>query len=349
MTIRFRRTLKIAPGLHINFNKNSTSLSLGPRGAHYTMSSNGRRTVSAGIPGTGLYAYQTVKPKNNVTRSRSTTSASANEEDGFTGPVPRPTLFARSYEKEFYAFLNDIYGAAIPLEHKVVVGKANALRDKYQELITPLNILTFLYTLNDEESSDKLLEMGKSIWDDKDRAFNDPMVLKYFKGIRPVTQLTDGVFAREILNQQQFGLIWVEVLQTFEKFTEALDVLHQLNPNQLVAVSMADIELSLKDYDAVFETTNEITNEDDATAILLVQRGIAFREQGHFEASLECFKEALAKRSRAQEMLNRAHIERAITYKKMAKPVQARKDLELVLAHEPSNEDVKKLLDELQD
>jgi G:T-mismatch repair DNA endonuclease (very short patch repair protein) len=50
MTVRFRRSMKIAPGIRINFNTHSTSLSLGPRGAHYTMNSNGRRTVSAGIP-----------------------------------------------------------------------------------------------------------------------------------------------------------------------------------------------------------------------------------------------------------------------------------------------------------
>lgn len=345
MTIRFRRTLKIAPGLHVNFNKNSTSLSLGPRGAHYTMSSNGRRTVSAGIPGTGLYAYQSVKPNNSATRS--TSSVAANAQESFTGPVPKPTLFARGYEKKFFLFLNDIYGQATAPEHKIVVGKANALRDQYPELIVPLNILTFLYTLNDEESSDKLFDMGKSLWDDKANAFSDPMVVKYFKGIRPVTQITAGVSAREVLNQQQFGLIWVEVLQSLEKYDDALAVLHELNPDQIVAVSMADIELSLKDYDAVFETTNEITNEDEVTAILLVQRGIAFREQGHFEASLECFRQALAKRSRDQQMLNRAHLERAITYKKMAKSAQARKDLELVLAHEPGNEDIKKLLAEL--
>lgn len=51
---RFRKSVKILPGVKLNFNKNSTSLTLGGRGAHYTVNSNGRKTLSAGIPGTGL-------------------------------------------------------------------------------------------------------------------------------------------------------------------------------------------------------------------------------------------------------------------------------------------------------
>ena len=347
MTVRFRRSMKIAPGVRINFNTHSTSLSLGPRGAHYTMSSTGRRTVSAGIPGTGLYAYETVNPKRPSTSARS--KASLKDLESFDGPTPKPALLASRYEKAFYSFLTETYGASTPVEPKTVVANAKALRDKYEELIYPLNLIAFLYILNDEDYEEKILTMGENLWQDRERAFTDPMVLKYFQGIRPVTRITDGISATEILNQQQFGLIWVEVLQAHEKFESALTVLHELTPDQVVAVSMADIELALKDYDAVFETTNEITNEDDATAILLVQRGIAFREKALFDAALECFKQALAKRSRSQAMLNRAHLERALTYKKMNKPTQARKDLELVLVNEPTNEDVIALIKTLTD
>ena len=345
MTVRFRRSMKIAPGIRINFNTHSTSLSLGPRGAHYTMNSNGRRTVSAGIPGTGLYAYETVRPKRPSTSTRS--KAGSQDLQTFDGPTPKPALFASRSERAFSTFLNDTYGANPPLDPKTIVANAKALRDKYEDLIYPLNLIAFLYILNDEDYDEKILTMGKNLWEDRERAFTDPMVLKYFQGIRLVTRITDGVSATEILNQQQFGLIWVEVLQAHEKLPEALAVLHELTPDQMVAVSMADIELQQKDYDAALETTNEITNDDDATAILLVQRGIAFREKDLFDASLECFKQALAKKTRSQSMLNRAHLERALTYKKMDKPAQARKDLELVLVNEPTNEDVKKLLDEL--
>ena len=50
---RFRRSVKLFPGVRWNFGKKSTSLSIGPRGAHYTVGTAGSRTT-VGIPGTGL-------------------------------------------------------------------------------------------------------------------------------------------------------------------------------------------------------------------------------------------------------------------------------------------------------
>jgi hypothetical protein len=52
--LRFRRSIKIAPGLRLNINKTSVGLSAGVRGARYSINSSGRRTRSVGIPGTGL-------------------------------------------------------------------------------------------------------------------------------------------------------------------------------------------------------------------------------------------------------------------------------------------------------
>ena len=52
---RFRRSIKIMPGVKVNFNKNSVGVTFGGKGAHYTINSSGRKTASVGIPGTGLY------------------------------------------------------------------------------------------------------------------------------------------------------------------------------------------------------------------------------------------------------------------------------------------------------
>lgn len=58
MGLRFRKSVKIAPGLKLNLNKNSVSLTAGTKGTHYTVNSKGKRTASVGIPGTGLYYTQ---------------------------------------------------------------------------------------------------------------------------------------------------------------------------------------------------------------------------------------------------------------------------------------------------
>ena len=54
MGFRFRKSIKIAPGIKLNFNKKSTGITIGGKGAHYTVNSKGKRTASVGIPGTGL-------------------------------------------------------------------------------------------------------------------------------------------------------------------------------------------------------------------------------------------------------------------------------------------------------
>src|SRR3954447_23548873 len=51
--LRFRRSINIAPGIRWNIGKNSTSLSVGPRGLKLTAGSRGVRTT-VGIPGTGI-------------------------------------------------------------------------------------------------------------------------------------------------------------------------------------------------------------------------------------------------------------------------------------------------------
>lgn len=61
MVLRFRRTMKIAPGVRLNLTKKGISARIGPRGAGITTGTSGT-TVSAGIPGTGLHASKKIKP-----------------------------------------------------------------------------------------------------------------------------------------------------------------------------------------------------------------------------------------------------------------------------------------------
>jgi hypothetical protein len=51
--LRFRRSIKIIPGVRLNLSKSGGSVSLGVRGAHYTIGAKGARTT-VGIPGSGL-------------------------------------------------------------------------------------------------------------------------------------------------------------------------------------------------------------------------------------------------------------------------------------------------------
>jgi hypothetical protein len=50
---RFRKSVRVLPGLRLNFSKSGTSVSLGRRGLHYTIGPTGSRTTVS-MPGTGL-------------------------------------------------------------------------------------------------------------------------------------------------------------------------------------------------------------------------------------------------------------------------------------------------------
>jgi len=52
MSITFRKSFRILPGVRLNINRRSVSVTLGGRGGpHHTISSTGRRTTSLDLPG----------------------------------------------------------------------------------------------------------------------------------------------------------------------------------------------------------------------------------------------------------------------------------------------------------
>lgn len=61
MGLRFRKSVKIAPGVRVNFGKKSASVSLGGKGGRVTYSTSGRKTTTVGIPGSGLSYSKTSK------------------------------------------------------------------------------------------------------------------------------------------------------------------------------------------------------------------------------------------------------------------------------------------------
>lgn len=57
---RFRRSVKLLPGIRLNFSRSGITTTLGPRGAHVTVGGK-RARVTTGIPGTGI-SYTTLLP-----------------------------------------------------------------------------------------------------------------------------------------------------------------------------------------------------------------------------------------------------------------------------------------------
>lgn len=60
MGLRYRKSIKVGKFFRINVSKSGIGYSIGVPGARYTVGANGRRTVTAGIPGTGISYSQSV-------------------------------------------------------------------------------------------------------------------------------------------------------------------------------------------------------------------------------------------------------------------------------------------------
>ena len=348
MSLRFRKSMKLLPGVRLNFSKETVGLSFGVPGARYTMNSKGRRTFSTGIPGTGLYNVDTL---NSGTRSSRSRNRSATEEAfeavESSGP-PAPGLFARKAERALNTFLLDIYNSDHPDDASSVIEKANALKAKYEDLKYPLDLISFLHGTTDEKWQDEATQWGASLWENRELAFSNKYVRKYFKGIKPGVTISTGITTQLHYNVQTLGFIWSEILQSQKKYEEAMAVLMLIPPDQMVAISLADIEISIGDFDGAIETTEDIEVFDDATAMMMVLRGVAFREKTMHEAAIECFKRALKQKMMPEALVHRALFERGVTYALMGKKAMGIKDLEKILVDNPDYPEVEKKLAELK-
>lgn len=84
MAWNYRKRVKIAPGIHLNFSKNGVSTSIGPKGAKVTFGRNGTY-MNTSIPGTGLYSRQKISGGIGTSSTTNRTNSSNNNGCLFTG------------------------------------------------------------------------------------------------------------------------------------------------------------------------------------------------------------------------------------------------------------------------
>ena len=69
MAIRFRKSMKIMPGVRVSLSKSGVSGSLGTNGARVSVNSKGQVRGTAGISGTGLSSTTMLNSKSKATKS----------------------------------------------------------------------------------------------------------------------------------------------------------------------------------------------------------------------------------------------------------------------------------------
>lgn len=317
------------PGVRMTFSPSGVSTSVGVRGARATLGSNGRVTRTLGIPGSGVSHTSTIRP---ASRKKS-----GNNVQTFA-PLPpvTPNLFAPSYEKDFF--------------------KAKRLDtvQEYQRLITLYPEArvsgSFMVALKFIENKEYPLALQalENIWTVRDSIQNDQLFNKYLalKGFE--VGIAEGVVVDLKLDRDVIGLIYAEILQSQNLLDRAIGVVEDLYPTQTTALSLADLYLFSKRWQEVIDVSNGVTNEDDATCLLLIYRGVAFREIGYLDAAKESLKEALKTKKRATVVRHRGHAERALVYMAEGKRAMALKEVEKIMAENPNDEGVKLILSTLK-
>ncbi len=109
----------------------------------------------------------------------------------------------------------------------------------------------------------------------------DTFLAKYVGAPGVTVPISTGVTASGKWDRQMIGLMLAEFEQAVGELAHAIDVVEQLNPTTIAAVSLAELYTETSRWTDVVDLTNSLSNEDEASTFLLIQRGTALRELGY--------------------------------------------------------------------
>lgn len=340
MGFRARKSIQIIPGVRMTVTPRGMSVSAGVRGARITAHTSGRVTRTVGIPGSGISHVST-----STTASRNRAAAgqarpvTPRQQPARPQAAPKPGMFAPKWEKE----LHRITVAAPDLDALPRVGA------EYEQARPLAALLEAVYS--SLPRADYGRAVGLLTWlvgSGYDPAA-DPFLKKYLPNLAIDLSIAEGIDVHLPPSRDLISLILAEALQAAGDLPAAAAVVEQLEPSTIAAVSLAELYAAQHLWDGVVDLTTGITNQDEATTFMLIQRGIAFRELGFPDASREALKEALRPRSRPAVLRHLALIERGQTYIAEGKRALARKDFEKVLAEDSNYPGLREHLAQFQD
>jgi len=353
--LRFRRSIRIAPGIRLNLGKRGISASVGVRGAHETFHISGRRTTSVGIPGTGVSyiarsggggrrrAGRISRPAGAVARRpRGPASVPLSSVDPTT-VLPRPGLFASSAEKRYYqgviADVRGDYATALALFEQVC-GE--------DPLVVSAQLFAALCAQHQGAPEVAIRHFEAVV--QAPVVLPDAFAAKYLPAARfnaeMLVRITPQIQARVPWNRAGAVFALAEAYQDAGRLEEAVGLiqqLHALEPEDpVVRLSMADLLSAEGDFEGVVEVATPAQNTDDVNLATIHLRARALLELDHRVAGFETYRLALARTAgRSPELLKAIRYDRAIAYEETGQSARAQADLERLFALDPAYRDVK--------
>jgi hypothetical protein len=226
-----RKSFKVMPGVRMTVTPRGVGMSAGTRGARVSMHSSGRVTKTVGVPGSGMSYVSTSTARKRATSSRATPTSA---------PAPKPGLLAPKGEKALYA-------ALVP---NVDPSKLAAVVSQFPDYALVAKTVIGFALHNEPRSAENALN---SVFDSQRDPAQEPFARKYLGAARCTVSIADGVKATLPLNRDAVGLMLGELLQRAGNVAGAIDVVEQLEPSTHAAVSLAELYVDTKRYDAVVE------------------------------------------------------------------------------------------------
>jgi len=334
MGFRMRKSIRVVPGLRVNLTKTGIGMSVGGRGMRYSVHSSGRHTGSVGLPGTGL-SYVVSKGGSRRPGQIHAVAARANA----VPKVNKPGWFAPKAEKELYKIVKS--GMAV-----AALDQAANLYPSHR--YTAL-ALAAVKRMESNQESDAAIQQVRQVLDGGYNPEEDNFARRYLSFISAGVGVPGFTVARLPYSKALLALGASGILIEQGRQKEALELARSYVQGSIVGqLLLAELYDECNEPKRVIELTNNVSNVNEASMLLLTLRGKALAKAGHFDAAIETFKEALHYPSRPDELKELAWFNRAKTYMEVGKLSQARKDLERVMASNSSYPGLDALMEQVR-
>ena len=323
---RFRKKIKLLPGVDLNISKTGFSFSIGPDKAHITTGTHGT-TLYFNLPGSGAYYQKKIGGKNKDTENgdKAEDALKVGFTDRLTTPPPELSLLDAlrelndgNTEKAFEHARQEPRNA----DGAFLAGYLALRLGHYQDAIEYLN-----------EALRKREELGKTF---------EKYKLEFAVGL----PITEEINVQLTPTENSILIALAETYRQMEMPEAAIEVLmdlHQRDPEDLIVrLSLAEL-LDERYPDAqqaqqqIVQLAEGVHNESPIHAALMYYRGMALRKLGLLEGALDTFNKALRRhKDYPDDLLTALRYERALVYEATGEAKKAREEFEKVYAVAPS-------------
>ena len=330
---RFRKKIKLLPGLDLNISKSGFSFSIGPDKAHITTGTHGT-TLYFNLPGSGAYYQKKIGGSDKDADANDKNGDKGKQEEealkvGFTDRLttPPPELSVLDALRE----MND-GNAEKAFEHArreprnadgaFLAGYLALRLGHYQEAIDYFN-----------DALRQRDELGKAFEKHKlDFAVGMPITEEINVQLTP-TENSILIALSEAYHQMDMPEAAIEMLMNLNK-RDPEDLIVRLSLAELLDERYPDAQQAQQQ---MVQLAEGVHNESPIHATLMYYRGLALRKLGLLEGALDTFNKALRRqKDYPDDLLTALRYERALVYEAQGEEQKAKEEFEKVYAVAPS-------------